>query len=334
MAKRNKKRKRYMVTKDSEAFACSLVTDPAIESDFLYFSEDKPLITNFSDDEKHIIVGAVAIPNKPIYRRGDNGEEYDLVFSEEAITSMAYDFMKNGRQKEVTLQHEQQAEGLWLVEQWIKEDMVYDKSIALGLEKELPKGTWFQMWKCDSVDVWNRVKDGELRGFSLECVVGLEEFEKQIPQLDMDEDTFFSKIKKVILEALSMTEDKQDETVDEVVETELEAVEAPIEAPQATETVEVVETPTEPIESPTEPIQSVEEAQSLDEKDGEIVQLKDLLENLKEEVKALREANGGLEARIKEMSKEPSAKPISVVGGARSNDPYLNWRSQMKELLR
>ena len=90
-----KKRKKYLVTVDSEAFACSLVTSPAVEETFVAFNEEKPLIEKFADAKKHMVTGVVAIPSKPIYRRNKDGEEYDIVFSAEAIESMAKDFMKN-----------------------------------------------------------------------------------------------------------------------------------------------------------------------------------------------------------------------------------------------
>ena len=81
-----KKRKKYMVTVDSEAFACSLVTSPAVEETFVAFNEEKPLIEKFADEKKHMITGVVAIPQKPIYRRNNDGEEYDY-FKNRGISS-------------------------------------------------------------------------------------------------------------------------------------------------------------------------------------------------------------------------------------------------------
>jgi hypothetical protein len=170
------KRKKYLVTVDSEAFACSLVTSPAVEETFVAFNEEKPLVEKFADAKKHMVTGVVAIPNKPIFRRNNDGEEYDIVFSAEAIESMAKDFMKNYRQHEVTLQHQENADGVYLVEQWIKHDPYRDKSAVIGLSEDLPVGSWIQTYYVDSNDVWQRIESGELKGFSLECMLGLEEF--------------------------------------------------------------------------------------------------------------------------------------------------------------
>ena len=204
-----KKRKRYLVTADnSEAFACSLVTSPAVEETFVAFNEDKPLIEKFADEKKHMITGVVAIPNKPIYRRNADGEEYDIVFSAEAIEKMSRDFLKNYKQHEVTLQHQENADGVYLVEQWIKTDMVYDKSLSVGLSRELPVGSWIQTYYVDSHDVWQRIESGELLGFSLECMLGLEEFETEFNKINNDNmevnnESFWKQLKEVISECFT-----------------------------------------------------------------------------------------------------------------------------------
>jgi hypothetical protein len=53
-----------------------------------------------------------------------------------------------------------------VVESWIKEGK-NDKSIELGLP-ELPDGTWFIGTKVDEEHVWNDVKEGKVRGYSIE----------------------------------------------------------------------------------------------------------------------------------------------------------------------
>ncbi|MFN5249718.1 MAG: XkdF-like putative serine protease domain-containing protein, partial [Bacteroidota bacterium] len=42
-----------------------------------------------------------------------------------------------------------------------------DKSIQLGLP-ELPDGTWFIGTKVDEDHVWNDVKEGKVKGYSIE----------------------------------------------------------------------------------------------------------------------------------------------------------------------
>ena len=342
-----RKRKKYLVTTNSEAFACSLVTSPAVEESFVVFNSEKPLIEKFADEKKHLVTGVVAIPNKPIYRRNADGDEYDIVFSSEAIEKMAKDFLKEYRQHEVTLQHQENADGVYLVEQWIKKDMVYDKSLAVGLSKELPVGSWIQTYYVDSKDVWDRIESGELQGFSLECMLGLEEFEKQInidKDMTIDEMSFWTKMREVLKEAFGKAEKKGDDPIEpidiedlaaqvEITNEELEE-EKPIEA--APEVVESVEEP-KPTDTPTEVEKPAEEAgnavQQEPKKEEVNPHIEELINSLKEEINALKQMNTSLNDKVKEMSKEPSAKPISVNAKPNASDTYDAWREVMRSYM-
>lgn len=318
-----KKRKKYLVTCNSEAYACSLVTSPAVEETFVAFKEETPMIEKFSDDKKHMITGVVAIPDKPIYRRNKDGEEYDIVFSAEAIEKMSKDFMKNYKQHEVTLQHQETADGVYLVEQWIKSDMVYDKSLSVGLSRELPIGSWIQTYYVDSNDVWQRIQDGELLGFSLECMLGLEELEEEFnkiendSEMEVDNENFWAKLKKVLFEALGKEEKPTEESV---VEENLEE-EKPVEAPVAEEP--------KAEEKPAEEV--IEEVKPEEPKQDN--HLEDLINNLKAEIEALKEVNSGLQNKIKDLGKTPSAKPVSTTAKPNPKDTYAAWREQMRTYI-
>ena len=346
-----KKRKKYLVTVDSEAFACSLVTNPAVEELFVSFSEDKPLIEKFADDSKHMLTGVVAIPNKPIYRRNKDGEEYDIVFSAEAIEKMAMDYMRNYRQNEVTLQHQEETDGVYLVEQWIKQDGYRDKSAVIGLSEDLPVGSWIQTYYVDSNDVWKRIQSGELRGLSLECALGLQEFESQIDKnennmIDTNEEMFFDKIKNVFKEVLATVslskadeemkpepiepiamEDMAAETPSEpTVETPTEP--APQEPQEAPKVEEVVETPTEPKEEVVEPQNEPTEAPKEDTK-----HLEELINSMKSEIEALKGLNAELKGKVKTLEKQPSAQPVNTNAKPTASSTYSAWREQMAKYL-
>lgn len=326
-----KKSKKYLVTKNSEAYACSLVTSPAVEETFVAFNEETPIIEKFADEKKHMITGVVAIPQKPIYRRNADGEEYDIVFSEEAIESMAKDFMKNYRQHEVTLQHEENADGVYLVEQWIKSDMVYDKSIAMGLSRELPVGSWIQTYYVDSNDVWQRIENGELLGFSLECMLGLEEFEAQLDNKNNEDmietnEMFWDKLKNILSDvftSLSMVKKEEVEMEEETPKAEEPATVEPTEP--------IVEEPTETpkVEEPT-PVEEPTETPKVDDHNA---QLEELIKSMKEEIEALKGFNNDLQDKVKEMSKEPSAKPINTQAKPSTGNTYSDWRRTMADLI-
>jgi hypothetical protein len=59
----------------------------------------------------------------------------------------------------------QAVKDVYVIESWIKEDE-QDKSNKYGYE-DLPLGTWFVSMKVRNDDVWQRVKSGQLNGFSV-----------------------------------------------------------------------------------------------------------------------------------------------------------------------
>ena len=146
--------------------AISLVADPAIESDWITLSKQKKVELKFVDEEKRILMGAALIPNKPIYRRNENGEEYHIFFSDKTIRRAAELFLEKGLQSESTLEHEISLKGNTVVESWIKEDEVHDKSVKYGLNA--PVGTWCVSMKINDDRVWQLAKEGHIKGFSIE----------------------------------------------------------------------------------------------------------------------------------------------------------------------
>lgn len=139
----------------------SLVEYPAIESNWMCFAKDVKMY--FADDERHIITGAVLIPDKRIYRNDENGE-YDVFFSKDTIRSIAEKFLQNFKNKSFTLEHTDNTNDVTMVESWIKE-YDFDKSNAIGFD--LPVGTWFISAKIRNENLWKAIKDGVFRGFSV-----------------------------------------------------------------------------------------------------------------------------------------------------------------------
>ena len=173
-----KKIKKYKVGCDSETYAISMVEAPAIESDFVALAEQKEEKQQvfLESNERHMVYGAALIPEKDIYR--NNGEqEFYISFTKESIEKMSQDFMKEYRQHEVKTDHEDVANEVCVVESWLVEDSYKDKANALGIN--VPEGTWMVGMKVNNIETWERVKAGELKGFSVESMLTLEEFSKQ-----------------------------------------------------------------------------------------------------------------------------------------------------------
>mgnify|MGYP003120159336 CR=1 FL=1 len=143
--------------------AISVVENPAIESDFIALKKQEFKLAEV-DSEKRILMGAALIPNKPIYRT--NGQqEYYIYFSKSTVRKASELFFIRGNQNNSTLEHQISLQGLTAVESWIVESE-QDKSRMYGLD--VPIGTWMVSMKVNNDDVWKQVKDGELKGFSIE----------------------------------------------------------------------------------------------------------------------------------------------------------------------
>lgn len=160
--------------KNKGVFGISLVENPAMEGTFIALSKDDNKIQlKTIDEEQKILIGLVLEPNKPIYRNQD-GEEFNIVFSEDTIKELSHGFYKGGFQKNSSLEHSDKIEGVTFVESWTIEDPKNDKSNAFGLS--YPKGSWIAMMKVDSDEVWNDyVKTGKVTGFSVDAMVSLKE---------------------------------------------------------------------------------------------------------------------------------------------------------------
>jgi len=162
----------YEPSKNKGVYGISLVENPAMEGNFIALSEQKVEFKTV-DEEKRILIGLVLEPNKPIYRN-QNGEEFNIVFSEQTIEELAHGFYKGGFQSNSSLEHSNKIEGVTFVESWIVLNEKNDKSNELGLN--YPKGSWLATMKVDSDEVWNDfVKSGKVKGFSIDALVSLKE---------------------------------------------------------------------------------------------------------------------------------------------------------------
>jgi len=148
--------------------AYSLVESPATEETWVALKE-QPKEFKFAevDTEKKIIMGAMLVPDKPIYRRDENEGEYYIYFSKDTIRKCMELFFQNGNQSNATFEHMESITGLTMVESWIVEDTDKDKSKLYELN--VPVGTWMGTIKVNNDKIWNDfIKTGKVKGFSIE----------------------------------------------------------------------------------------------------------------------------------------------------------------------
>jgi hypothetical protein len=124
---------------------------------------------SFKTTDKQIISGPAMIPDQPIYRRGKDGEEYNVVFTKSTIQKIVERYFKNQYNSNFNLQHKKNmlAEGVYLIESFIIDSMRGIKAPE-GFE-DLPDGSWFISCKVDNEEIWNDyIKSGKFKGFSVE----------------------------------------------------------------------------------------------------------------------------------------------------------------------
>ena len=121
------------------------------------------------DEEERIITGALMLADTPIYRNDGNGEYY-VVFSKDTIKKIAQKYFKKGYQNNVNLMHDsgQVMDGVTMFESWIVDEKRGVKPMK-GFE-DVNDGSWFGSFKVENDDVWNMVKDGKIKGFSVEGI--------------------------------------------------------------------------------------------------------------------------------------------------------------------
>ena len=172
--------------------AISVVMSPAIESNFIHLSKHEIELKEV-DAEKRILMGAALIPNKQIYRKNDKTkDEYYIYFSESTIRKASELFLINANQNNSTLEHSQKLKGMSVVESWIVESE-NDKSKNYGFN--FPKGTWVISMKVNNDEIWDKVKLGEVKGFSIEGYFA----DRYEMSLDNEDEVLVKKIKEIIL---------------------------------------------------------------------------------------------------------------------------------------
>ena len=130
------------------------------------------------DEEKRIISGPLMIANQKIYRNDPEMGEYEVFFSPETITKIAIKLAKKGFHNNVNLMHnaDMQVPGVTLFEIFQS-----DKSRGImpmkGFE-DLADGTLFGSMYVENDVAWQYVKDGLIKGFSVEGNFGMKKKDK------------------------------------------------------------------------------------------------------------------------------------------------------------
>jgi hypothetical protein len=132
-------------------------------------SSDEITLSKF-DDEKRIITGPALVPEQLIYRNDKKRGEFLIKFSAYTIEKLNINFFKNFKQQNINIEHDIDVKDVTVMESWIVKNSDNDKSKELGFEN-IENGTWMVSMKIDNDEVWEKIKNGDLKGFSIEAML-------------------------------------------------------------------------------------------------------------------------------------------------------------------
>lgn len=164
---------------DTGMLRISLVDDPAVQSDFVAFSAQRKALTYaVQDEEKRLVLGVVMRADFPIYRRDAQNGEYYIIYKADTIRAMAEKYLAENRQNLVNLMHEEgtDQEGVQMVQYFIK-----GGGIAPEGFDHIADGSLFAEFHVTNDEVWDAIKDGTYKGFSLEGIFNL------VPETDRED---------------------------------------------------------------------------------------------------------------------------------------------------
>lgn len=163
---------------DGRMLRISLVDQPAVMADFVAFAHQKPVqMYRIEDEEQRRVLGVVMRADFPIYRRDERLGEYYIIYRADTIREMAQKYLAEGRQNNVNLMHQgEDVEGVEMVQYFIKGNGLQPE----GFE-DIADGSLFAEFHIVDDAIWDKVKDGTYKGFSLEGLFDL------VPEEDKDD---------------------------------------------------------------------------------------------------------------------------------------------------
>jgi len=147
-----------------EVFAISWVKDPAIELNFVSFGKE-PI--RFAKVDQHLVMGPILVPDKKILRVDGEGNPYSVFFTKQTVKRLSEMYLEKKYTDSATLEHDKTIGGVNLVESWVVENKLKDKSQLYGFN--VPVGTWMGTFRISDENLWqDYIKSGKVRGFSIE----------------------------------------------------------------------------------------------------------------------------------------------------------------------
>ena len=172
-------KRKFDTAENSELISGSFIVTK-IENGKIYA---KPKTSDFKNqikfqiisEDEHIISGPLMVANMPIYRNNEKMGEHYVTFSAETIKQIAIKFAKKKYQNHVNLMHDP---NMAIEDCTMFESFIVDKKRGImpmrGFE-DIADGSWFASFYVENPEVWQNIKDGFLKGFSVEGMFDYDE---------------------------------------------------------------------------------------------------------------------------------------------------------------
>ena len=154
----------------------SLVESPATEFNWLMFSNERETVKFSFDEEQRILKGVVMLADTPIYRR--NGDyEYYIKYSKETLKAMAQKMLNDHTFNTLDTEHSHNMLGNGDAE--LRELFIKDVENGINPKgfEDVTDGSLLCTYYIANDDIWQRAKNGEFKGFSLEGIFSVKEAE-------------------------------------------------------------------------------------------------------------------------------------------------------------
>lgn len=155
---------------DTGLLFISLVESPATDLDWIAFSKETEKL-QFFDEEQHIIKGVVMEAGKPIYRHSPKYGEYYVIFDADTIKALMLKASKAAKLNSIDIEHnENPITGVYIVESYLIDR---NKGINPTEFANVNDFSWVASYKVENDELWQKIKSGELNGFSISGIFDL-----------------------------------------------------------------------------------------------------------------------------------------------------------------
>lgn len=174
--------------------AIAITETPAIESDFITFSNTSAI--KFSENkERKELLGIAMKANQHIYRVSPEGEEYYCYFDAPTIREISQIFFKKGLANNLNIEHTDLDAQAYVFQSFIIDSA---KGITSPAGLNANDGDWIIGVKCESEEIFNILKSNSA-GFSVEGIFQMldEEFTAQTSEVEQVLKDFYKALKSL-----------------------------------------------------------------------------------------------------------------------------------------